>query len=142
MVLQPVADAHYRFVVIDVGGCGKQNGGSTFASPDLLKSTRSLTFLIQHLYQEHVPMHHIPLLKPYAKYNPGFIVEMYNIQLSRMRKSIGCAFGALFAKWSSLSTIIETGVEVLKYMIESICVLHNIIIGKERVPHNLSEAVL
>ena len=36
-VLQGVADAHYRFVVIDVGGFGKQNDGSTFAASDLFK---------------------------------------------------------------------------------------------------------
>lgn len=37
MFLQGVADSHYRFVVIDVGGCGKQNDGSTFQASDLFR---------------------------------------------------------------------------------------------------------
>ena len=82
------------------------------------------------------------LLKPYSRNNLSFDEEMFNKRLSRMRKSIECAFGILFAKWRLLSTIIETEINVVEGMVKCIWLLHNIIIDKEGVQHNLTEAVV
>ena len=35
MVLQELADAHYRFIAIEVGGYGKQSDGGTFHASQL-----------------------------------------------------------------------------------------------------------
>lgn len=155
-VLQGVADAHYRFVVIDVGGCGKQNDGSTFAAFDLFKLIQKHKLDIPNptsLPGTNVKTSYVfagddayplmpNLLKHYSRNNLSFDEEMFNKRLSRMRKSIECAFGILFAKWRLLSTIIETEINVVEDMVKCICLLHNIIIDKEGVQHNLTEAVV
>lgn len=156
IVLQGLVDGHYRFIVIDVGGCGKQNDGKTFEASDLFKLMKTESLDIPN--SEYLPGTNVKapyvfvgddaypllvnLLKPYKKNVLSFDEEMFNKRLLRMRKSVECAFGILFAKWRLLSTIIETDVAVTEDIIKCICLLHNVIIDLEGVQHHLSEAVV
>lgn len=156
MVLQGLVDGHYRFVVIDVGGCGKQNDGKTFEASDLFRLMQTNKLEIPNpanLPGTNVKAPYVfvgdyaypllaNLLKPYSKNNLSFEEEMFNKRLSRMRKSVECAFGILFAKWRLLSTTIETNVNVIEDIIKCICLLHNIIIDQEGIQHHLTEAVV
>lgn len=156
MVLQGLVDAHYRFIVVDVGGCGKQNDGKTFESSDLFRLMQTNTLDIPHpacLPGTNVKAPYVfvgddayplmaNLLKPYVKNELSFDEEMFNKRLSRMRKSVECAFGILFAKWRLLSTIIETKIVTTEHIIKCICLLHNIIIDLEGMQHHLNEAVV
>lgn len=131
MVLQGLVDGHYRFVVIDVGGCGKQNDGKTFEASDLFRLMQTNKLEIPNpanLPGTNVKAPYVfvgddaypllaNLLKPYSKNNLSFEEEMFNKRLSRMRKSVECAFGILFAKWRLLSTTIETNVNVIEDVI-------------------------
>ncbi|KAK3798318.1 hypothetical protein RRG08_034716 [Elysia crispata] len=46
IVLQALVDAHYRFIVIDVGGYGKQSDGGTFQASSLYQAIMSGTLQI------------------------------------------------------------------------------------------------
>lgn len=156
MVLQAVVDCHYRFIVIDVGGCGKQNDGGTFNASDLFRLMQNNELNIPNptdlpgtnvkapyvfVADDAYPL--LPnLIKPYTGRKLTFDEEMFNKRLSRMRKSVECAFGILFSKWRLLSTTIETEINVIENIVKCMCLLHNIVIDKEGIQHNLTEAVV
>lgn len=156
LVLQGVADAHYKFVTVDVGGFGKQSDGGTFQASDLFdllqKQKLDLpkpSFLpgtnVKAPYvfvgDEAYPLLSY-LLKPYARDDIGIDEENYNKRLSRMRKSIECAFGIMYSKWRLLSKSIETRVDNAENIIKCMCLLHNIIIDREGIEHNLIDAIV
>lgn len=153
VVLQAVADANYRFTIIDVGGYGKQSDGGTFQASDLSELLQNRDLNIPEpdflpgcnikapyvlLADEAYPL--LPcLLKPFARNYLGDIEQNFNKRLSRARKCIECAFGILYAKWRLLSKSIETDIVHVDTIIKCICLLHNIIIDKEGMKHNLLE---
>lgn len=153
IVLQAAVDAHYRFIVIDVGGYGKQSDGGTFHASDLYRA------LIEKRLQlpEPSPLPHsnvvapfvfiadeayplLPyLMRPYSGTNLQADLDNYNKRLSRARKTVECAFGILNSKWTILGKGIETRPELADSIIKCVCVLHNTIIDKEGMPHNLTD---
>jgi hypothetical protein len=82
------------------------------------------------------------LLKQYARVDLGIDEKNYNKRLSRMRKSIDCTFGILYAKWRLLSNSIETDVDLVESIIKCICLVHNTIIDMEGVQHHLIDTVV
>lgn len=46
MDLQVFPDANYRFIIIDVEGCGKQSDMGTFCSPSLFNGLKNGSFHI------------------------------------------------------------------------------------------------
>lgn len=153
MVLQGVADAHYRFITVEVGGYGKQSDGGTFHASKLYEVLQEKKLDIPEpqplpatnvrapfvfLGDEAYPLLTF-LLIPYRGTNLPIEKECYNKRLSRARKTIECAFGILFAKWRLLSKCIETDVDAIENIVKCMCVLHNVIINKEGIDHHLQE---
>ncbi|XP_065084914.1 uncharacterized protein LOC135707109 [Ochlerotatus camptorhynchus] len=145
IVLQGVADANCKFISVEVGGYGKQSDGGTFNASTLFKlmetgalnipqdaylpgtnTSMPYVFLADEAYPllQHV-------LRPYARRDGTADEEYFNSRLSRARKSVECAFGAINAKWRLLWKPIETDPEVAELIVKAICVLHNVIIDKE-----------
>lgn len=145
IVLQAVADAQYRFIIIDVGGFGKQSDDGTFWASDLFKlmeegnlnipedcALPSTTIIMPFVFigDEAYPLlRH--LLKPYSAKTLDAEREYYNMHLSRARKVVECAFGIMNANWQPLWKPIETSPEIATQIIKAICVLHNTIIHLE-----------
>jgi hypothetical protein len=121
-VLQGVADATYKFTIIDVGGYGKKSDGATFSSsvmfeimknkglnipPDgCLPSTNSsvpYVFIGDEVYplQDNV-------LRPYSGENLDLDSVCFNKRLSRARKTIECVFSIPYSKWRIFSKATET----------------------------------
>lgn len=151
MVLQGVADAHYRFIAVEVGGYGKQSDGGTFHASSLYELIQKKELKIPEpeclpgtnvkvpfvfIADEAYPLLTY-LLVPYPGATLPFQNECFNKRLSRARKTIECAFGIIFSKWRLLSKPIETEVNVVESIVKCICVLHNLIINKEGIDHNL-----
>lgn len=153
VVLQGVADANYKFIVIDVGGYGKQSDGGTFQSSELYKllSTKQLdipepSYLPQttlkapfvFIGDEAYPL--LPyLLKPFGGRDLNIEQDCFNKRLSRARKSIECTFGIVSAKWRLLLKCIETDIATADNIIKCICVLHNTIIDREGFERHLTD---
>ena len=64
--------------------------------------------------------------------------EISNYRLSRERRRVECAFGILIAKWRCLKTEMQVNPEHVDTIIITVCLLHNIIIGKEGVHETVS----
>jgi Plant transposon protein. len=50
---------------------------------------------------------------------------------------VECAFGIMVAKWEILKRPIATKVELVDIIVKCICILHNTIIDREGMDHNL-----
>lgn len=153
IVLQAVVDANYKFVTIDVGGYGKQSDGGTFQASDFYRAL--IDGKLQLPEPAYLPQSEVRapfvfvgdeayplmpfLLKPYSGTCLPQEQDNYNKRLSRCRKTVECAFGILTSKWRLLAKSIETGVEVADAIIKCVCLLHNIVIDKEGMEHNLTE---
>lgn len=156
IVLQAVADAHYKFIAVDVGGFGKQSDAGTLQASDLYSVlTKGKLEIPEPSYlpntnvkapyvfvgDEAYPL--LPfLLKPYGGRNLTIEDTTFNQRLSRCRKTVECAFGMLYSKWRLLSKCVETKVDLIDNIVKCICVLHNTIIDKEGVEHHLTETAV
>lgn len=152
IVLQGLVDANYKFICVDVGSYGKQSDGGIFRESALGKAVISGKMRIPHpshvregnfklpyviIGDEAYPLH-VNLLKPYARHSLTPVEYNYNKRLSRARRTVEHAFGIIASKWQILNKSIETNVDVAVDIVKCICVLHNIIISKEGVEHNLT----
>lgn len=147
IVLQAVADANYKFTIIDVGGYGKQSDGGSFRSSSLFHLMENKRLHIPEdamlpSYPIAVPYVFIgdeayPLLnnlmRPFNRRNLDVEKEYFNMRLSRARRVVECAFGIISAKFRILWKPMETSPESADKIIKCICILHNIIIDKEGI---------
>lgn len=154
IVLQAVADAKYKFIAIEVGGCGKQSDGGTFSSSQFYSLLRSQELALPHavpLPGTSISMPHVfladeayplleNLLKPYPRRDCSLEKEYFNRRLSRARRCVECAFGILNAKWRILWKPIETKPSFAESIIKTICVLHNTIMDLEGAEIHLEQA--
>jgi hypothetical protein len=141
VVLQGVADADKKFLIIEVGGRGKQSDGGTFAGSKLFELLERNEFNVppeQELPGTNTKLPNVIigdeayplkeyLMRPYPRRVLTPQREHFNKRLSRARKCIECAFGILYAKWRILSKDIETFPERACVIIKCACLLHNLI---------------
>ncbi|XP_055526020.1 uncharacterized protein LOC129718865 isoform X2 [Wyeomyia smithii] len=157
IVLQAVADANAKFLVIEVGGYGKQSDGGTFSSSDLYKLLENgqlnippdtplpdeeFSLDMPHVFvgDEAYPLIR-NLLRPYPRSLLDSEKEYFNSRLSRARKCVECAFGIMTAKWRLLWKPIEVEIEFADEIVKAICVLHNVILDHEGLDSILDENV-
>jgi hypothetical protein len=149
IVLQGVADAHCRFIFIDVGGFGKQHDAGTYHASSLsafieadenfpanrvipgIEVPMPYTFVADGAY----PLRK-RLLKPYGGSRLTARQRIFDGRLSRARVNVERAFGILAAKWRILLKSIETAVPQAESIVKCVCILHNIVIDKEGIDHH------
>lgn len=153
IILLGIVDSDYKFVIVDIGGYGKQSDGGTFRSSALFKLMEQQQLQIpsdNFLPNTEIKMPYVfigdeafplldNLLKPYGKNQLNPETEYFNKRLSRARNIAECTFGIIYSKWRILSKAIETDEKTADKMIKAICVLHNTIIDKEGFQRHLTE---
>lgn len=150
MHLQALADADKRFLVIEVGGRGRQSDGGTFYYSNLNKALANdrlnmpaprtlpgsdVTLPMVIIDDEAYPLKSY-LMRPYPQSVLNPANEIFNKRLSRARKCVECAFGILCAKWRILNKAIETNCKHARLIIKTTCLLHNIILDKDGSNYN------
>lgn len=152
IVLQAVADADYRFITVEVGSYGKQSDGGIFnssATYALLRNNKfnlpqekplpntDIYFPFYLIGDEAYPLTKY-LMRPYPRRQLTADKYYFNCRLSRARRCVECAFGILVAKWRILGKAIETKLPTAEAIVKCTCLLHNIIIDREGMTHNLT----
>lgn len=139
-----VSDAHYRFILIDVGAEGRRSDGGVFANSSIQSGLQSNTLNVpspapvgeRELSYVLVGDEAYPLapylMRPYPRRsNLDLRKKVYNYRLSRARRIIENAFGILVARWRIFRRPINLTVsKAEKIVLATIC-LHNFIITNE-----------
>lgn len=154
IVVMAVADANYRFLMIDVGAYGKDSDGSVLSNskfyqridngslklPDETKLPNS-NVLAHFVFigDEAFPLRNYIMISFPRKQGQDNKKSYYNYRLSRARMAIECAFGIASSKFRVLLKSIETKVENADHIIKAICILHNTIINLEKTSTTLTQ---
>ena len=146
IVIQAVADANRRFLVIEVGGRGNQSDGGTFQASELYQLLESENFMpddkilpnsnyvLPHILigDEAYPLKKY-LMRPFPRNSLNDEKSIINERLSMARKTIECAFGITSMKWRVLTKAMECSVSNANLIVMTCCLLHNIVTDKDNL---------
>lgn len=146
IVLMALVDANYKFVLIDVGGYGRNSDGGILANSSFGKALFSGNLSIpdnQPLAPNKVHMPHVivgdeafpvkpNLMRPYPGRNLQHNQRIFNYRLSRARRVSENAFGILAARWRFLRRLIQANPDSVVLYVKAACVLHNFLIEKTK----------
>lgn len=110
IVLMAVADAHYRFLYINVGAKGSTSDGGVFNSCSLYAALNNNTLQVpanRPLPGRTMPNPCCIRSNTGAASNMGTIDRVYNYRISRGRRVIENAFGICSARWRCLRRTME-----------------------------------
>ena len=151
--LQAIADANYIFITVDVGAYGRRSDSGVFMESGVYLHLENNSFDVppyKPLQGTNVSVPHVLLgdqgyplkeylMRPYPTANNNdHEKEILNYRLSRVRRSIECAFGILVSKWRCLKTELQLDPSHIDTVVKCVCLLHNIVIDRE----GISESVL
>ncbi|XP_048513980.1 protein ALP1-like [Athalia rosae] len=141
IVLLAICDAHYNFLMVDIGAEGSQSDGGIFQSSELGQRLEGKTLGIP-------PSNYLPgtdadmpfflvgdaafplkpyLMKPYSGRELPDRDAIFNYRLSRARRVIENSFGILSARWRIFRHPICASLENTESIVESAICLHNFI---------------
>ncbi|XP_040196708.1 protein ALP1-like [Rana temporaria] len=147
IVLFGLVDSYHRFISVDVGAYGSEGDSEIFGEsvmghrlyeghlgiplrrPLPLTTEPSLPLVIVADEAFGLAEH---LMRPYSGHELGHKEKIFNYRLSRARQVAECAFGGCTAKWRVLLSSIQLDVENAIKVVLACCVLHNLLIEKER----------
>lgn len=140
IVLLAVADAHGRFIMIDVGSMGRFSDGGIFTDSNFYSKLQNNGLrlpLDEPLYEGGLPQPYVfigdcafplmtHLLKPYPDHERlDNDQTVFNYRLSRARRMIESAFGMLVHKWRIFFRPLNIKICTAKIIVKAACVLHN-----------------
>ena len=142
--LMAIADADYRFLMVDVGQMGSISDGGvwdhcTFGHawnraqvpvPAPMPLPHSETVLPYYIIGDEAFPLKPNLMRPYPGRDTAqndMRKRRFNYRLSRARRVIENAFGILANRWRFLFTPVDTNPDKLSTMVYASCVLHNLL---------------
>lgn len=147
IVLFGLVDSYHRFISVDVGAYGSQGDSGIFGDsvmghrlyegrlgipprrplPLTMEPSLPLVIVADEAFElsEH-------LMRPYSGHELSHKEKIFNYRLSRARRVVEYAFGGCTAKWRVLLSSIQLDVENAMKVVLACCVLHNLLIEKER----------
>jgi hypothetical protein len=138
-VLLAVADANYKFSVVDIGAKGSQSDGGILGNSKLGQQLFNGTLVLPedcNLPGTYVPMPHvflgddafplrINLLRPYPGKSHRKPERIFNYRLSRARRVVENAFGIWAARFRIFHTTIHADLDLADLIVKGTVVLHN-----------------
>ncbi|XP_036144969.1 uncharacterized protein LOC118646377 [Monomorium pharaonis] len=142
--LTGISDAHYRFILVDVGAEGCRSDAGVFANSKIKSrldanslNVPSPSVIDQYelpfvLVADEAYLLSSYLMRPYPKSSQlDLKKKIFNYRLSRPRRVIKSAFGILVSRWRIFRRLINTYVSKAEKMVLATVCLHNFIITKE-----------
>ncbi|XP_071653255.1 putative nuclease HARBI1 [Temnothorax longispinosus] len=142
--LLAISDAKYRFIIVDIGGEGRQSDGGIFRNSlirnyfenALLKLPNPKSVQIDGpvlpyvlLADEAFPLTNF-MMRPYPRSGRlNLPQKVFNYRLSQARRVVENAFGILAQRWRIYRKPIISSVANVKKIVQATIVLHNFIIN-------------
>lgn len=134
-----MADAECNFILVDVGGFGRDNDSKIFSESAMGKAFNGNKLNIpaqQNIIGTDIEMHfyfvgdeafplRTNLMRPYPRGQLNNEKRLFNYRLSRARRTVEHAFGILVRKFGLFTHSISTGLKLAEASIKSVCVLHD-----------------
>lgn len=73
------------------------------------------------------------MIRPYSRRSLNTRIQLFNEHLSKARCCVVCVFGILTMKWRLLTKEMEVNIQTAKLVIETMCLLHNVVIDIEKI---------
>ena len=144
IVLLAVADATYKFIVVDIGAEGSASDSGVFSNSSFGKSILEST--IELPPQKVIGTHSLPpvfvgdqafplrknLMRPFPgnEHDLSRSKRIFNYRLSRARMSVENAFGVLAARWRIFYRPIDSKLETVKNITMACVCLHNYLVAE------------
>jgi hypothetical protein len=146
IVFHAVADAHYRFTLVDIGAEGSSSDAGVFSRSEFGKAILSGTLELPpskpmpddnmlpsvFVADEAFPLH-INIMRPF----PGGKTELdrekraFNYRLSRARMCVENAFGILAARWRVFHSPIFAKLSTIRNTVKTCVCLHNFLMAEK-----------
>lgn len=135
-----IADAHYRFIAVDIGALGRSSDGGVFKESKIGKSfeTGNLQVPPPEAVSPDRPI--LPyvlvadeafalssyMIRPYPRSgNLNCTKKIFNYRLSTARRVVESAFGILCARWRIYRKEIAGSVNLVRNIVQATTCLHN-----------------
>lgn len=133
LLMLAVADASYRFIMVDIGAQGRFSDGSffkkspleTFFEEGALGLPSGVSKWPVCLVGDAAFPLRTYLMRPYSGRKLNERKKVFNYRLSRARRCIENAFGILVSRWRVFLGTVECEPELLSSMIAAAVCLHN-----------------
>lgn len=146
LILLGISDANCCFIVVDIGGEGRQCDSTIFQNSEIGKRFFNGSLQLpeaKYVINSNIKLPYVlvaddafPLttfmMRPYLRKNLDIKKKIFNYRLSRARPSIECAFGILAARWRIYGKPIIASVSTVRKIIQATTALHNYIMIIER----------
>ncbi|XP_064469916.1 uncharacterized protein LOC135384654 [Ornithodoros turicata] len=133
IVLLAVADAEYRFILVDVGAQGRVSDGACFNESGIKEHfergtlglpSSACRWPVCMVGDAAFPLRPY-LMRPYPGRNLSETKKVFNYRLSRARRCIENAFGILVSRWRSFLSTVTGTPDFLTDMVKAGVCLHN-----------------
>ncbi|XP_068092012.1 putative nuclease HARBI1 [Hyperolius riggenbachi] len=136
IVLMALVNAHYEFIMVDIGSNGRVSDGGVLEQTVFLNKLKQKRLNLPHngqtkkgynfvfvadeafALQEHV-------IKPFPQRDLNMSKKKYNYRLSRARRIVENAFGILANRFRVLHTAINLRIDKIDLVVYACCMLHN-----------------
>lgn len=155
VVLLAIADAHLKFLAVDVGAHGSQGDAHIFRESFFghrlhegrlnippsrsLPCTEEPSFALVMVADEAFGLAE-NLMRPYSGYSFSLQQKIYNYRLSHARV-VECAFGVCMAKWRVLLSCMQLDVENAIKVVLVCCILQNFLWDNDRSNVELESSI-
>ncbi|KAH7964717.1 hypothetical protein HPB49_000933 [Dermacentor silvarum] len=137
LIMLVLADAHYRFILVDIGVQGRLSDGSFFRKSDIRKSFENNTLDLPSGHNG-LPLCIVGdaafplrpyLMRPYPGRQLNETRKVFNYRLLRARRCVENVFGILVSRWRCFLGTVSGDVELLTDMVKAAVCLHNFLLS-------------
>ncbi|XP_068121714.1 putative nuclease HARBI1 [Hyperolius riggenbachi] len=136
IVLMALVNAHYEFVMVDIGANGRVSDGGVIEKTSFMRKLKRNLLHLPNNGQTKLGLNfvyvadeafalHEHVLKPFPQRTLNYERKIFNYRLSRARRIVENAFGILANRFRVLHTAINLRMDKIDVVVYACCMLHN-----------------